>query len=219
MKTQQGNALFIILIAVALFAALSYAVTQSGRGGGTAQRESDTIAAAQLSQFLGLLNSAVMRMNVSGTAMTAIKIYNGTNGDCGSAYQLCATGTDYLFAPDGGGVSISKFPAGDFKATNKGFALPNQPATFNTTNMWADCNEGLGDWGYGTSAPDRGFFFLNLSKGVCTAYNKALKIPGIPNEDAAADAALTGSELTYCYKQTTAPNAGDYEIFNMLWTQ
>lgn len=67
MRRENGNALFLILIAVALFAALSYAITNSRRGGGNIDRETATLNAASLVQMTTLLRSAADRMVLFGT--------------------------------------------------------------------------------------------------------------------------------------------------------
>ncbi len=64
--SQSGNVLFLILIAVALFVALSYAVTQSTRsGGGDASRETSLVNAASITQYPASIKTAITRMIVS----------------------------------------------------------------------------------------------------------------------------------------------------------
>ena len=97
-RNESGNALFLILIAVALFAALSYAVTQSGRGSGTVDKETALIAAAQITQYPAALRSTVTRMVITGTGVSAIR-YDTTSG----------VG---VFAADGG-ASTNQAPPGN----------------------------------------------------------------------------------------------------------
>jgi hypothetical protein len=64
-RRENGNALFLILIAVALFAALSYAITQSGRSGASSiSSDKARLMAAQLAQFAGEVQAAVQRLQV-----------------------------------------------------------------------------------------------------------------------------------------------------------
>jgi len=66
-KQEKGNVLFLILIAVALFATLSYAVTQSTRsGGGNATKEKSMMEMAKLQQASINGSTAITRMRVSG---------------------------------------------------------------------------------------------------------------------------------------------------------
>ena len=102
---QKGNVLFLILIAVALFAALSYAVTQSSRSGGDASRETNILNAAQLTQYPTSVRTAVLRLVIDGYQDTQILFANPTSviaGSASEAYQVFATiggGAIYQNAP------------------------------------------------------------------------------------------------------------------------
>ena len=74
---QKGSALFLILIAVVLFAALTYAITQSNRGdGASAGRETTSITAAQLVNYAQTLENAVNKLLLRGCADTEISFEN-----------------------------------------------------------------------------------------------------------------------------------------------
>lgn len=66
-RSQRGNILFLILLAVVLFAALSYAVTQSMRGGGKdASPEKWKTQIADIENYVAGLQSTIMRMTLTG---------------------------------------------------------------------------------------------------------------------------------------------------------
>lgn len=99
---QRGNALFLILIAVALFAALSYAITQSSRGGsGTVDKEKDAIMAAQILQIGSDIRAAATRLRVQGLKPADIHLHDPADpvSPCTQTDGTC------LFTPEGGGTT------------------------------------------------------------------------------------------------------------------
>ena len=94
---QRGNALFLILIAVALFAALSYAVTQSGRSGGGVDKEKAIIEAAEITQFASMLHQTVNRMVLTGTTIANLEFE-----DVFASATPCTSGENCVFDPAGG---------------------------------------------------------------------------------------------------------------------
>ena len=87
-----GNVLFYILIAVALIAALSYAVTTTSRGGGTADisQEKAGLAASEILEYSNNIASAAAQLNLRGCRDTEISFdntlsatdYSNTNCNC-----------------------------------------------------------------------------------------------------------------------------------------
>ncbi|MBL4588623.1 MAG: hypothetical protein JKY11_00900 [Alphaproteobacteria bacterium] len=102
-RTERGNVLFLILIAVALFAALSYAVTQSTRGGGNADDETSLISSAALTQYPAGLSTTLLRMSFNGVSDTDY-MFNPPSDD--TACIADASGVSAcVFLSDGGGAS------------------------------------------------------------------------------------------------------------------
>jgi hypothetical protein len=97
-QNQKGNVLFLILIAVALFAALSYAVTQSSRSGGDSGRETTILNSAQLAQYPNQIRTAVLRMNIDGTAVESVRFNTPANFGDLDAPRIG------VFHPEGGGA-------------------------------------------------------------------------------------------------------------------
>jgi hypothetical protein len=104
-SSSKGNALFLILIAVALFAALSYAVTQSGRGGGDISREREEIAAAEVAQYIGQVEQALQRLRViSGCSDEDISFDQASWGHNNYTHTPVAAESCEIFHVNGGGV-------------------------------------------------------------------------------------------------------------------
>lgn len=195
---QSGNVLFLILIAVVLFAALSYAVTQSSRGGGDVDRETLRLKAQKFISFGDSVRLAVQRM----TIVQRIDIEDLN-------FSENATGPTAVFHPDGGGATWMDPPQDSYDgsgAYNWNFYKPS--------NNW-------GVWGVGTDNSGTGgeafIWLLNLDEGVCSAINDLMghgfEIPNDPTSAALPNtiSAYEG-EWAFCYTDAGGPTELIYVI-------
>ncbi len=178
--------LFLILIAVALFAALSYAVvgtTRSGGGDGDVAATSDRLAAQQFIAYGDSVRLAVQRLRLSGVASSELD------------FGRSATGSRAVFHKDGGGALWiepplpSKGPAGDYVWN---FELPSG---------------GWGVQGVGSSAHDSFIWIVGLKDGVCRELNRimghssTIPLDSVDNNIAEA----YEGEQAFCYSDRGQP--------------
>lgn len=108
-SASRGNVLFLILIAVALFAALSYAVTQAMRtGDGNVSREKGTVDATWLQNYGSSLANGMLRMRISkNIATNDICFFAPEN----PAYTNATYQEQNVFSTLGGGVVFEQPPS------------------------------------------------------------------------------------------------------------
>ena len=93
----EGNALFLILIAVALFGALSYAIVKSSQGSGSIEAEQEILRQAEVQNYQAALQAGRQRLSIIGSC-SAID-YTPPQDQTDTGDKSC-----FMFHPDGAGV-------------------------------------------------------------------------------------------------------------------
>jgi len=227
MKSNSGNALFIVLIAVALFAAISYAVTGSSRGGGASiSEEKEVLASSRILSFETSLRMALARVVMSHSVefsdlfakpIFANDIYTTISG---TIYNFGPMGSPadpsmYIFHPLGGGVSAQTFtdlavPCSSCSAT--------KVAPGHLNRIYSNVP------GVGTDLPDPGVYIASLSEGVCRALNEKNGIRVIPFlatpspapptieqwSGSAGDMDAVRGKMSFCYRENNSMGRYNY---------
>lgn len=168
---ESGNVLFLILIAVALFAALSYAVTSSSRsGGGDAASESNLINSAQVTQYPSSVRTAIVRMIINSTTDSQLLFEGPSDFANLSTPALERRG---VFHPSGGGATrVSSTP--DIMASGS-------QGTWIFTSDFGITQIGTTDATNGSN--DIIAFLPGVAESICKRINTELGISVTPDAD------------------------------------
>lgn len=200
----KGNVLFLILIAVALFAALSYAVTRSGRGSGSVEKEQLLIDTAAAVQTFALLGAEYDRFYASiGTMPT---LANGGDFTCYAGITnckgLCGIGANCFWLQNPQAPRTVRLSGVDY-----------------TIHAYQE-NHNRGLSGVGADGGDELLWIVGLPQAACREINRGLGITGIPdavgNYPLTNEIALTGYPTppnTACFRNTTT---GYYIFYYVL---
>lgn len=152
LRRSSGNVLFMIMIAIVLIAALTYAITRSDQGTSNLTLEKASIASAQISSMGLDMKRAVENMTRAGTSEAGILFAH----------------TDLT----GYGTADSDPEAEIFNIRGGGVAYQDVPAGVNDGSQWeftgATAAPGVGD----DATPDLVMVVPNVKETFCHVFNK-----------------------------------------------
>lgn len=166
-RDENGNILFLILLAVVLFAALSYAVTQSMRGGGNdATREQADLYAAEIFNVITLMQEQMKRTKLSGGYDQVLMTTNAANnsGTCYSGdTETTPCKTVGVFSAEVG------VPIPTFKD-----AIWHEDKSSTGAIGWQSRRMQINGLDLGTALPDEMLYVEYVNMEVCKAVNRKL---------------------------------------------
>lgn len=174
---RSGNVLFFILIAVALFAAFSYAVLGSTRGGGASiNKEKSTLLVSQLLHYPVMIRAAVSRMVLSGANIEDISIYgflwipDDTGMPDVNDPVLDEFSHLYIFHPKGGAVNYQNVSADVLESFNPPIHISHR------NWLLPDVGTELAIPGIGGDDPEMAMLLPGMKPEICRAVNESLGV-------------------------------------------
>lgn len=220
--SETGSVFFIILLAIAMFAALSYAIMDGSRTSASSlTREQASLKAQEIISYGDTVAKAVQTLRLRGVEEAQVSLEGGggdnyTNGDCSS--DECR-----VFAYDGGNVNALAPPEG----SNDGSAFVYS-GRIGVENIGVDG---------GADGAELMMFLPNVKKEVCIRINETLKVtvPGLDPPSNIGDAAYAGAPFqgsfsggdqvngaafrqksAGCFEGDGTPAAGTFHFYRVL---
>lgn len=177
-QAQAGNALFYILMAIALLAALSFAIAQSGRNSiQSLTGEQASLYATEVIEYANTVTQAVTQIRLRGYDEDEISFEN--SNVTGYTNPNCSEDGCKIFHLSGGGVHWSVPSVG-----------VNDGSDWLFTGQTCVQEVGIGETGScnsaGTQVDELIMFLPNVNVGVCIALNEKLGIDnpgGVPPQE------------------------------------
>jgi|GEM_PF-1413680 len=200
-----GNALFIVLVAIGLFAALSYAVSSSFRGGvNTISEEQARVSAGNLIRGMNTIKEGYLYLwNQKGCSIDEISFASPGKDVSGTVFDAKTPRADNscdVFHP--GGASIA-YPANlqQYQGLmTTGMAAYSGKLAFSYAKTPSFTGHAVG-----TAAADHAILLYGVEDKICKSVNRMLKIQVGETIPALTDTSFAGEE-TGCFKHSPGTN-------------
>lgn len=191
-KKESGNALWFVLLAVALTAALTAVISRStDTSEQTGDIERYRVQASEIMRYASSVEQAVKNMQMRGISENDISFENSIVA--GYANANCTDSSCRIFETGGGGLN--------YKEPNNGWL----DSTFSGNSGYGDisffgraCTEGAGCDSDGPLNEELVMFVPYLQRGLCLQINNMLNIPN-PSGEPPVDGGCAGAGSSNVY--------------------
>lgn len=173
---ESGSVITYILIAIILFAALSFAVSQMGRSGQDYRDETVQIQAGELMQFTNTLHRGVRTMKIDGVTENQICFDSDVWGHTDYNHTGCGVVTNRVFHPDGGGITLQQTEERWYDLASPVIATVNDPGEWVISARYEVTNAGSDGGGANTLAENAELMIATapLRDQLCNRINTLL---------------------------------------------